>query len=107
MSDYINIGSTPVDEDCLPAGHPQSLAETHVYARQIRREFPAGRFCVKAFPHDFGTYYEVVAKWDTEGSPEHATAFEAEAEASPVWDDEARRELAEAGITLVTIGDAS
>jgi hypothetical protein len=92
MNNFINIGSTPPEEDCLPAGHPQSRAETLVYKRQLKREFPAGSFFVKSFPHDFGTYHEVCARLD--GDPdEQAAAWEAEADASPTWDDESLIDL--------------
>lgn len=91
MSDYINIGSTPAEESCLPAGHPNARRECEIYRRQLEREFPDGNFRVKGFPHDFGTYYEVVAGLGTE--LEQKAALEAEGEASPTWDEEARKEL--------------
>ena len=88
---YINIGSTPSEEDCFPAGHPKGRAECLVYKRQLKREFPAGNFRVMAFPHDFGTYHEVVAML---GDPdEQEAAYEAECNASTNWDEEARQDL--------------
>ena len=92
MSSYINIGSTPPEEDCYPAGHPKAYAECLVYKRQLKREFPAGHFFVKSFPHDFGQYHEVCARID--GDPdEQEAAWEAEADCSPNWDDEALQDL--------------
>jgi len=99
--DYINIGSTPADEDCLPAGHNFARRETQVYLRQLQREFPSGRFSVKAFPHDFGTYHEVVAWYGEElDTPTNEAAFEAEC-GSGEWDEEAKIELIALGIKVV------
>jgi len=91
MSNYLNIGSTPPEEDCYPAGHPKAYAETLCYKRQLNREFPAGNFRVMSFPHDFGQYHEVVAMLGTE--EEQDAAYEAEGDCSPVWDDEALQDL--------------
>lgn len=88
---YINIGSTPPDEDCFPAGHPKAYAETLAYKRQLKREFPKGNFRVMAFPHDFGQYHEVVALCGTDEETE--AAYAAEGDSSPLWDAEARKEL--------------
>jgi len=99
--DYINIGSTPPDEDCLPAGHHMARRETLIYLRQIQREFPAGRFSVKAFPHDFGTYHEVVAWYGEElDTATNEAAFEAEC-GKGEWDEEAKIELIALGIKVV------
>lgn len=96
--DYINIGSTPPEEDCLPNTHPKAREEVAIYRRQLEREFPAGQFRVKAFPHDFGTYWEVVAMYG-EGldSATNEAAFEAEC-GKGEWDEEALEELKAAGI---------
>tara|TARA_R110000868_G_scaffold57440_1_gene177354 strand:- start:156 stop:482 length:327 start_codon:yes stop_codon:yes gene_type:complete len=102
MRDYINIGSTPCDEDCFPAGHRLARAETEIYCRQLQREFPAGEFTVKAFSHDFGVYHEVVAWFnpnyadrpETFGGKVYAAAFDAEGGGLPNWDKQAKAELA-------------
>ena len=96
--DYINIGSTPPEEDCLGVNHPLARKETEIYRRQLEREFPAGRFTVKGFPHDFGTYYEVVAWYEDElDTATNEAAFEAEC-GKGEWDEEALAELVAAGI---------
>lgn len=96
--DYINIGSTPADEDCLGVGNPKAKQETAIYCRQLEREFPAGRFSGKAFHHDFGTYHEVVAWYGEElDVATNEAAFEAEC-GSGEWDEEAKAELVAAGI---------
>lgn len=96
--DYINIGSTPPDEACLDLNHPLARKETEIYKRQLEREFPAGRFTVKGFSHDFGTYYEVVAWYGEElDTAANTAAFEAECGRGE-WDEEALEELKAAGI---------
>lgn len=92
--EYLNIGPTPPEEDCLPNTHPQARAEVEIYKRQLEREFPAGRFSVKSFPHDFGTYWEVVAWYGEElDRATNQAAWEAEC-GQGVWDAQAREELA-------------
>ena len=85
MRTYINIGSTPVDETCLPNTHVNARKEVDLYRQQLEKEFPEGAFKVKAFPHDFGTYWEVVAYYDEGDDPEMQAAFDAEGSASPTW----------------------
>ena len=93
MKDFINIGSTPAEEDCFPAGHPLALAETRIYRDQLRREFPTADLRVKGFPHDFGTYYEVVACYFDDDEQSIETAYAVEFDAAFEWDDIARKEL--------------
>lgn len=96
--DYLNIGSTPPEEDCLGVGHALARKETEIYCRQLEREFPAGKFSVKGFDHDFGRYHEVVAWYGEELEvATNEAAFEAECGRGE-WDEEALVELAAAGI---------
>lgn len=99
MRDYLTIGCSPVEEDCAQVGG-ENYAETarrecNAFRDQLRRQFgnePDGaRLAVKAFPHDFGTYYEVVCWYEDEASAEYA--FRLEAETPKRWDDEARKVL--------------
>lgn len=86
---YINIGSTPPDETCFPAGHPKAGRETNIYLKQLQREFPSGHFGIKWFPHDFGRYCEVVAYFE-EGPVETSemdAAYAAEGSCLPHWDE--------------------
>lgn len=91
MTDYLNIGSTPPEEDCIGVGRPGAQEECSIYKRQLTREFPEGEFRVKGFEHDFGRYYEVVAMLGDEAQEE--AAYAAEGEASPVWDEQAKVEM--------------
>lgn len=104
--DYISIGSTPCEEECIGVGEPGARQECQIYARQLKREYPDGTFTMKAFPHDFGTYYEVVAWYGTFGAgdgemdkeamaAEFKAAMDAEGNAKPNWDEQALKELRE------------
>ena len=103
MRDFINIGSVPIDEDCAQVGrddyYEQSKRECNAFKHQLYRVFPemhetaTGQFIVKSFPHDFGTYREVVAVYDDEDAEAMDVAFRAESETPEYWDFEAKREL--------------
>lgn len=101
MKDYLTIGTVPTDEDCThnePTGQYATAQrrEARLFADQIRRHYPEpenGYLAVKAFPHDFGSYYEVCAVFDDED--EAATNWAYTVEADPLgalreWDEEAR-----------------
>lgn len=98
MTDYLSIGSTPAEEECLDAGHPLELVECQIFARQLKREFPFAQLRVKQFPHDFGAYREVVVLFDDNDTQAIDVAYDVEANARGTWDGEARRELSAAGI---------
>jgi hypothetical protein len=97
MIDYLNIGSTPNEEDCAQVGsknyQKRALKECQAYMEQIRKHYPEpdnGYLKVKGFPHDFGTYYEVVAYYDPEDKASSRWAFDIEGDALGVlatWDD--------------------
>ncbi len=91
--DYINIGSAPAEEDCAQVGEDN-------YAEKARRECarfidlirkkcgqepPGARLATKSFPHDFGTYYEVVCYYDDEIPESIDYAYRAESEAPTTW----------------------
>ena len=73
--DYMEIGSSPSDEDCAQLGSDNydvlSRIELNAYVHQLERMFPyvknsdSLKFAVKRFNHDFGTYAEVVIYFDT------------------------------------------
>ncbi len=103
MSDYIEIGSAPYDEECAQVGSDNytinARRECRAYVNQLKRQFPKGRFGIKSFQHDFGSYYEVVAYYDTE--EETQAAFDAEGNSPANWDNEARIEL---GLPIIEDG---
>ena len=70
MLDYLNLGSTPSDEDCAQVGSPdyqnRANKELDAYKAQLERMFPGlethkrMEFKKMWFPHDFGSYGEIV-----------------------------------------------
>ena len=75
--DYISIGPAPYDEDCAQVGtdsfKARAVAECNLYREALRAHYGKEPFgaalTVKAFPHDFGQYYEVVC-WYQDDVPE-------------------------------------
>lgn len=102
--DYVDVGSSPYGEDCAQVGSEnyaeQSRKELKAYARQLIRQFgqpPQGAsLIIKAFPHDFGTYHELVVKYNEDNEEAAHYAFKLEGDGPEFWDDEAKKEL---GIT--------
>lgn len=96
MQDYLNIGPTPCDENCIGIGHAKyfelSRIECVAFKHQLEREFPNCIFKIKSFPHDFGMYREVIVLFDddVESSFNNAVACES---CSERWDSLAIEEL--------------
>ena len=72
--DYISLGSTPFDEECVQVDSSNytnmSALESRAYITQLQRQFsgeiPDGcYFRAKRFPHDFGSYREVCMFFDS------------------------------------------
>lgn len=81
--DYLTLGSTPSDESCAQVGSPNytrdALSECRRFRDLLARAFPpppGARFGVKSFPHDFGTYHEVVVLVDDQDSMGFALSVE-------------------------------
>ena len=99
--DYISLSSTPYGEDCAQVGsegYSQRMrAETAAYIAQLKREHgeppPGARLYVKSFPHDFGTYHEVVVEYEVGNEDAEAYAFTLDENQPEYWDAEAREEL--------------
>jgi len=96
MRDYIPYGPVPSGEDCEQVGRPdydpvKARAECVRFISQIRKQFgpePEGaRLAVKSFPHDFGSYYEVVCYYDDSIEEAVTYAFNGE-ESWTTWEDE-------------------
>ena len=98
MMEDLNIGSTPNEEECAQVGsadyYERAIKECRAYREQIRKHYPEpenGYLKVKGFPHDFGSYYEVVAYYDPEDTQASRWAFDIEGDALGVlstWDEE-------------------
>ena len=101
MRDYMTIGSSPTDEDCAQVGadnyNEQSGRECRAFISQLRREFGTEpiltRLGIKTFPHDFGTYREVVCYYEDEDEDATTFAYKLESETPSHWDEEALKEL--------------
>lgn len=99
---YITLGPTPTNEPCQQVGTSTyngkiAIRECLVYARQLIRQhegtIPDGvRFLVKNFEHDFGSYLEVIIKYD-DNEEELDFALKVESELPESWDQEALIEL--------------
>jgi hypothetical protein len=103
--DYIEIGSSPTSESCAQVGsenyYEQSRKEMKAFIKQLRRLFgdePFGaRLSIKAFPHDFGTYHEVVCHYEDTIKEAVDYAFKVENYCPESWDEESLLEL---GLTI-------
>ncbi len=107
--DYLSIGSVPYNEDCAQMGTENYYSNTKIECRafinQLVRELgepPVGAyFKIQGFPHDFGTYYEVVCRYDENNEDALDYAFNAEGHSPGNWDEIALAELKENGYTLI------
>ena len=94
MNDFISIGSSPAEETCAQLGDEnygqKAKAECQRFVELIRKklgeESNGARLCVMGFPHDFGTYFEVVCKYDPTIPGAMDYAMRCEAEAPTTWE---------------------
>jgi len=103
MLDYLNLGPTPSNEDCAQVGSPdfknRADKELDAYKAQLERMFPGlethkhMKFKKMWFPHEFGSYGEIVIVYDDSNELEAATAIEIEWNTPSYWDEEAKKEL--------------
>lgn len=95
--DFVNIGSVPAGEDCEQLGPNydavKARKECEIFKRQLQRMFPNAMLKVKSFPHDFGSYLEVVALFNPDVDTMVEDAFQVENEMPEFWDDEAKKEI--------------
>ena len=102
MRDYQSIGPVPCAEDCQQIGSPdydddKARLECKTYIAQLKRmhkNIPfAASFGLKSFPHDFGTYTEVVVNFDDEYEDSVNFMLEVECNLPEDWDDESKKAL--------------
>lgn len=95
MRDYITLGGTPCDEECAMVGSKdyasRAMKECMAFKNQLLRRWPNARLRIMAFPHDFGSYHEVVATYSNE--EEQRLAYKIEANTPAKWDADAKKEL--------------
>jgi hypothetical protein len=90
MKNYLELGPVPADENCQQVGtpgydHDKDTADLRRYKAMLEKRWPEAHFGIKSFPHDFGTYREVVVYYDDED--ENPIAFEIEANLPWTWDE--------------------
>ncbi len=94
MRDFISLGSVPVDEPCAQIGqqgyHEMSVEECRRYKDLLLKVFgepPVGaRFGTKTFPHDFGSYREVVVEFDDSNEESVDFAYRVDGELPATWE---------------------
>lgn len=101
--DELELGTTPTGEDCAQVGSKNyeysTLArmELKAFYHQLTRLFPnppAGvTFKTKSNPHDFGTYYDLAVKFDSNDEAAAEYAYNVENNTPEEWDAGARAEL--------------
>ena len=92
--DYVSIGSSPGEEECAQVGTPDYRDRAGIECRRfldlIRKRLgpePLGaELKVKSFPHDFGSYLEVVCEFSEEDEDAKSYAYRCEAEAPTKWE---------------------
>ena len=99
--EFLNIGCSPYDEDCAQVGSDdylkKSAAECIALIHQLRRihgsEPTKAAMTSRLFPHDFGSYREVICYYE-EGDEESTDyALKVEAGLPAKWDQEALEEI--------------
>ena len=97
MRDYVSIGSAPCDEDCVQVTkegdyHEAMKTECRRFLELIRKKLgpepPGTRLAVKANPHDFGTYYDVICYFNDNDDEGRHYAFRCEAQSPRTWGDD-------------------
>ncbi len=95
--DYLSIASAPYDEDCVQVTDKKPYlddmrAECRRFLELVRKKLgsepPGAQLAIKSFPHDFGTYLEVVCLYDDENEAASRYAFHCESDAPRTWDDD-------------------
>ena len=97
---YIELGPVPCGEKCEQLGsnyRPEfARFECQQYKAQLEREFnhlSDISFSIKSFPHDFGTYMEVVVRYDDENEESVDNAFHVDSNSPEKWDNLAKARL--------------
>jgi hypothetical protein len=103
----LTLGPTPCNEDCEQVGpncdYTKMEHECKTFQRMLERihfQNPDSRppdgvhFAVQKFPHSFGPYLEVVVCFDDASESHVQFAYMVEETLPDLWDDEARKELA-------------
>ena len=93
-SEYIELGPVPANEECAQTGDPdfrkQAMKEGARYIELLKRLFPneldSCSFQLKSFPHDFGSYFEVVVIYDPDDEESVNFAYNVERNLPETWE---------------------
>jgi hypothetical protein len=93
--DILYVGPCPAEEDAVQIGEPdyaqRAKTQCRAFIEAIRKTLgqePEGaRLSVASQPHDFGSYYEVVVRFDPEDREAAEYAYRVEAKAPTTWTD--------------------
>jgi hypothetical protein len=99
--DELHLGPTPAEEACEQVGPNYDPArarkECREFINQIRRQLgeePEGaQLKITLNTHDFGTYRDVVVRYDVNDQKAREYAWRCENETPMEWDEVARRAL--------------
>lgn len=102
--DYLVLGSTPYDEPCAQVGSSNYRAATKLesehFIKQLQSlllsKFPDSELSIrsKGFPHDFGTYHEVVVYYNPNNADQCEQAFWLDENVPANWEPEVAALLA-------------
>jgi hypothetical protein len=96
MRDFIEIGSSPAEEDCVQVSRTkpyttEMIAECKRFRDLIRKKLGAepegAELVIKAFLHNFSTYYLVVCYYDSDLPKSYKYALDCEAKAPSRWEE--------------------
>ncbi len=94
MQDIMYLGAGPGDEECAQVGspdyYPRAKAECIRYIALLRKMFGAepegARLVTKSNAHDYGSYLEVVVKYDFDNEAATDYAFKVEKGLPATWE---------------------
>lgn len=96
MREYLELGSVPFGENCVQVGaddyYTKYREESNRYIEQLKHRFPEINnvncyFSIKGFPHEFGTYHEVVINYNDNDDAAINFAFFVENNLPEYWND--------------------
>ena len=98
MRDYLSIGPSPCDEDCVQLGtegyYERAKDECKRFIKLIRKvcgpepEGSTAMLGIKSNMHDFGDYLDVVCYFDDQDELGMKYAFHVEGNTPETWDDD-------------------
>lgn len=105
--DYVDLSSSPIQEPGVQVSkyvdyREDMINECKDFARQLMEIFPWHNevgidFVIKANPHDFGTYYEVNARFSDADEMSYDYAYWMQDHLPLTWDDRSPREKPDFG----------